>query len=1040
MTRARQIGLSILAITLVALAAACGDTGTAPNVIFLDRPNDVTFGCVGTISTDGGPLASVALSPASCYQQIQPSATTSTGTTTPTPDAGPPPVLGVLSADPRVAFVAEGARGDVAVANLVSGLATFVDSDGYTPGLNGLAVGRLPISIATSPDGCWVMTANSGSCDIGMVNVLRAAPACPAESVTRLNIHSTAGLIAARPAGVIAPPPLPSTTPPSECNIVAGTVWVAFSACHLVARVDISDGSILDGVRFNPGSAPEIVGPDVTCPVQCDPSEMTERKIGSSQTTGDAGAIADNDGGAGVIDDAGPVAGNDAGVLETNVTPVALAMEPDGSRLYIAGLDAPDVILIDLDDDGAAEDVSSISLEGAVGISHLAATGEIEMGQQGISGPFRFVYAIASDESIHVADVTPTHPLFECDTQLDRRYLHFITDVSLLPCFPVGGPMNAPRRAEAKGPGIRLPANALPLDVAFIQGDTTLADEGTTQPVPSAFNGTFAAVTSFGPDTDTTLHARGWVYFINVNDNNYEDFQATFNPLGPDIGLALPHTVRDNVADRRHTSAGDCIENTFSSAAFGPVRIDESNSTDGDTVVPAGFVYTDTGVAGDPFAPNVHRILCNPTTVLSELSSAAPSSVRGPLFADLEEIPDVDNYSFTWEGPLQGTANLRLGASVSVVDTETLSLQQNGGPLLRRRRGDRRHRAPARLQRRHRLRLQRAVLQSPRGAGRCAGPLFPHVASQRPRRPLPRRPRLPAEVLGRAGERESDHAHPAAHHLRGLAGQRLHRFAAVHDHARDPRLPGREERQPRARQPAALHLDLRARRHPRRPGALHRGVHHQRRLRGRIDLPGWPVLPRHRAARRLHQRAAGLRARRRRRVHRAHLDGRLPRPADGRPGDRRVRPRSDLEYAHRRALPSHRAGLHRHLGLVDVAQSVSHLRPAGAARGGHDPHHSRHLRDPFPHARPHLRRRRRRDPVPGMPDQLYTPVGPGYQVSFDIAGGFLPYALEIGAQLPGRVVTGPDGSLWIVDSGEAVGGSEGQLINAGTDGVRVTLF
>jgi hypothetical protein len=79
--------------------------------------------------------------------------------------------------------------------------------------------------------------------------------------------------------------------------------------------------------------------------------------------------------------------------------------------------------------------------------------------------------------------------------------------------------------------------------------------------------------------------------------------------------------------------------------------------------------------------------------------------------------------------------------------------------------------------------------------------------------------------------------------------------------------------------------------------------------------------------------------------------------------------------------------------------------------------------------------------VPGMTDQLYTPVSQGYGFSFVIGGGFLPYALQIGAQLPTRIVTGPDGSLWIVDSGESTAGPQGQVINAGiSDGVRATLY
>ena len=57
-----------------------------------------------------------------------------------------------------------------------------------------------------------------------------------------------------------------------------------------------------------------------------------------------------------------------------------------------------------------------------------------------------------------------------------------------------------------------------------------------------------------------------------MNDTKYGDFQTSFDPLGPDAGLAVPNTVRDNVTDRRH--ADDCIEQSFATGAFGNARID----------------------------------------------------------------------------------------------------------------------------------------------------------------------------------------------------------------------------------------------------------------------------------------------------------------------------------------------------------------------------------------------------------------------------------------------------------------------------------
>ena len=211
------------------------------------------------------------------------------------------------------------------------------------------------------------------------------------------------------------------------------------------------------------------------------------------------------------------------------------------------------------------------------GLKRIAATGPVAMGAEGLGGTFHFVYAIGGDATIHVADVTPTHTPVECETQIDRRYLHTETDVGLLSCFPVGGPDTPPRRAGATGPGIHLPQREVPLDITFMKGSTPKSME----PEPTTLNGLFAIVSTIGPTVQAT---HGLVFVINVNDDNYEDIEDRNDPGVIDIGLAIPHALRDDVTDRR-------LPPPYADSTVGRIRIDGDPQV---TNAPQGAVFANT--------------------------------------------------------------------------------------------------------------------------------------------------------------------------------------------------------------------------------------------------------------------------------------------------------------------------------------------------------------------------------------------------------------------------------------------------------------
>jgi hypothetical protein len=82
--------------------------------------------------------------------------------------------------------------------------------------------------------------------------------------------------------------------------------------------------------------------------------------------------------------------------------------------------------------------------------------------------------------------------------------------------------------------------------------------------------------------------------------------------------------------------------------------------------------------------------------------------------------------------------------------------------------------------------------------------------------------------------------------------------------------------------------------------------------------------------------------------------------------------------------------------------------------------------------------------LPGQPGELYSPAPPGYRFTFGIAGGFVARDILLDADLPERVRMAPDGTLWVIDSGDqgAVSGRHGQVIHVtsgaqGLDGIRL---
>lgn len=630
---------SLAALVAGLALAGCANQLSDTLLQHLDRPVDIAFGCT-TIITNADQSTEVKAVPTS---ECGPGGNVTPGQGSVTAvDGGTAPGFTTL------ALVVEGVRGDVSIANLnLAGV--FLDSDPFAPGLNGVPVGRLPVGIVTSPDGCYATVANSGSCDLATMDIAKASRTQP-DAVNRVAIRTANGALDARPSAIAAPPSLPPRSVMLDstlCSAVTGTVYVAFPSCHLVARVDAATGMVLDGIQFHDGAPPELVGSDVTCPSECQGGEQPV-------AAPDAGTVPP-----------------DGGVGGSLLEPGVLTIEPDGTRLYIGGASSPNVYLVDLDSDFKATDVHSVGLEGAGGVRRISASGRVAFSNNTLI--YRYLYVIAADNTVHVVDARRTATPVECDTQIDRRNLHGLGGSGQFACFPVGG-TNFPRRADAKGPGIRLPDTVVPLDVQFFTNLPQPADSDT--PSPSQMRGTFAAISTLGPVVDPTF-GRGIVYFVNINDTVYpvREDGTPGDPQNHDIGLAISHTLRD-ANSLRFSAASPCFPPSVG-VTQGGTRIAAAPTR------PAVYVYNDDIVPPDAgFAPSIHRAFCGNAdagTITSdwELAMGAPASVRASLFPDLEKAgvrtavaggSSNEQIIVTWEGPLTAAVenSHKAGGRVSI--------------------------------------------------------------------------------------------------------------------------------------------------------------------------------------------------------------------------------------------------------------------------------------------------------------------------------------------------------------------------------------
>jgi hypothetical protein len=536
----KTTALILAGAAVLSLGAACSTAPPPASAHNLERPSDMAFACVGlfgVLSADGG------------------TSTTDTSVTTPTVSGRPmswchAPGKFDLPFDVEhrtFAFVSNTARHELSLLDMDN--SKLIDLDPSNPETNVAPLGVLPEQISASDDGCRIVSANRGSCDLSMVDVGKlVTPTLNAEGnqSTAESARSTVSqdIVVQGPAGkrlYVAPQEvvfLPQDTSALDhtqnlCTvrpyadpvgwnatptIPSQTQWkalVSYPTCDLVALVDLPSGIIVDSVKItpHPGGGIDVVntGSDPDCPQHdfCD------------ATTAPAGGATGADGGSAASDGAAPapVAG-DLFVNPTGTRPGPMAILPSGRRAYIGLTQASFVAAIDIAANKLVVPASpSITLhEGALGAQRvrLSVDPYKQTGNQGQFGRFvgegtdrsrQYLYVVANDGTVRVVDVslgTQNLPEVECDTSLDpvylRAHLNDSTDdgASIATCPPAAPPDFAHRLPFTQGPGIRLPA--IPRDVSFV--DFKLGNA-----LESVLDGAYAFI----------LTSSGVVYIVNID-------------------------------------------------------------------------------------------------------------------------------------------------------------------------------------------------------------------------------------------------------------------------------------------------------------------------------------------------------------------------------------------------------------------------------------------------------------------------------------------------------------------------------------------
>jgi hypothetical protein len=570
--RSRRRAVVLGVPTLVALAASC----TSQPVILpsrdFDRPTDMTFVCMGAFAPNGGSSADGGAAET---------------------DAAAPAGAQVLSGRPMRECHKRGSA-DVAdmvhhtfafLPNSSSGELSVIDADRWqlvnldpaNAGFNRLPLGVLPGQIASSDDGCRLVTANAGSCDLSFVDPSPLlAPTVGRE--TRAAVNPTGSTIVTNVvpkaknsgrelrvrAGEVSFLPMGTTALTSGQNLCSGDPshqWQAlatFPSCDLVALIDLPSGIIQKAAYAKPtkDGAVELValadGEDPVCPVDCGfppiPDASAPPEAGAPDAGASEGGALDAEGDtseagaaeAGASEAGAPEAGaSEAGAPEVAPPPVdpgdvpfvgpgalrpgPIAIVPESGRAYVGLANAAYVLAFNIGVNAPDLDLSQAAAiqlhEGALGVNRVRLS--IDPYKDKTTGDNAPTGTFIGDD-----------PALDDDNRsvvADRQYLYVIARDGTLRVVQVANP-TAERECETNFDFGPMPAQALtdaacpPVVGASVRRPGTIGP-GIRLPSPP-IDVAVADVRIDPPDQSETsvsgahawvLSASGAIYLVNID-------------------------------------------------------------------------------------------------------------------------------------------------------------------------------------------------------------------------------------------------------------------------------------------------------------------------------------------------------------------------------------------------------------------------------------------------------------------------------------------------------------------------------------------
>jgi hypothetical protein len=412
-------------IALVVLGSCTSQPVILPSQDF-SRPTDLTFVCMETFDLTGG-AAGGGGAGGTGGDGTGGGGTGGTSTSAPKVLSGQPmrvchPRGLVDVAQPNqhtFGFLPNSANGTLSVVDADTW--SLVNLNRATSGLTPLPLGVLPTQIASSDDGCRLVTANSGSCDLSFVDpAALLAPTVQQDEDPKVPVRSDNSTIVTNVvpraknsgrelrirAGEVTFLPIATQSTggaPNRCSGDPSHQWQAlatFPSCDLVALIDLPSGVIQKAAYTRPtkdGSVelvPLADGEDPVCPVDCGYPPAPD----ASAPTVEAGAAdAGVEGGADATGDGGSEAGApDAGSIEAGAEPEVapppvdpgdvpyvgpgalrpgpIAIIPESGRAYVGLTNAAFVIGFNVATNTLAPsaDGGAIALhEGALGASRI---------------------------------------------------------------------------------------------------------------------------------------------------------------------------------------------------------------------------------------------------------------------------------------------------------------------------------------------------------------------------------------------------------------------------------------------------------------------------------------------------------------------------------------------------------------------------------------------------------------------------------------------------------------------------------------------